>query len=91
MEDHQGRTRGHIWTHLHAAMAMRRWKRNDRAIKAHDHEIRAYDCEILADDREIVTHDPGMVAHDREIMAHDHKIVRDAWSLRSSSDGPQFK
>ena len=41
------------WTHLDAVMAIRRWKSNDRAIKAHDGEIVANDREIVAHDREI--------------------------------------
>ena len=77
IEDHHGRTRGHIGTHLDVAMSIRRWKINESAIKAHDSEIVAYHREI--------------VAHDREIMTHDREIVGDTWSLRSSSDGPQLK
>ena len=64
-KDHQGTTRGHIRTHLDAAMAIRRWKRNVRAIKAHDCEMVVYDCEIVGHNREIVAHDRETVAHDR--------------------------
>ena len=41
------------WSHLDTATAIKRWKSNDRTIKAHDHEIVAHDCEIVAHDREI--------------------------------------
>ena len=81
MEDHLGRTRGHIWTHLDAVMAIRRWKSNNCAIKAHDRETLAYDPEIVAHNREIVAHDREIMAHDPEIVAHNCEIVGDAWSL----------
>ena len=43
---HQRRTRGRIWTHLNAAMAIRRQKPDDHATVAHDHEIVAHDHKI---------------------------------------------
>ena len=91
IEDHQGRTRGHIWTHLDAAISIRRWKINDSAIKSHDREIVAYDRETMAYDCETMAYDRKIVAYDREIMPHDREIVGYAWSRRSSSNSPQLK